>query len=555
MPSLSQPSGAGARVTGPATASGAGGGEPIAHGEAAPSAAGPVAAGGSSAAGSSAAGPSAAGSGAAGGGAIRPGQILVIVCAGVVMASLDLFIVNVALPQIARDLHEPSLGTLSWVLNGYAIIYAALLVLFGRLADQRNRKAGFLLGVAIFTAGSAACGAAASVPMLIAFRLVQAAGAALLTPTSLSLVLASYPAERRGGAVRAWTAAGGMAASLGPVIGGLLVAASWRWVFLVNVPIGLAALLIGWRKLPDVAGHPGPRPDALSALLVTIGVGGLAFGLVRGDAWGWGSARTVGVLAAAAVFLGLFALHCLRHRNPLVPPQLFRVRAFSGASLSMLLFSVAFGAMLLSAVLWLQDAWGWSALKTGFGVAPGPIMVPLFTFLVTGRVLARYGAAVVIAAGSLVFAGGNVWWAIAVHSQPDYLLILPGMLMTGIGVGLTLPSLMSTAASSLPPPSFATGSAVVNMLRQVGFAVGVAMVVAVLGSPHGAPAELIAFRNVRYATAAVAAASALAAITLRRGPVWPAALSRHRGAPDRSAVLAPVPAPVVSDQLASAEQE
>src|SRR5580698_3881022 len=248
-------------------------------------------------------------------GNVRPARILVIVCAGVVMASLDLFIVNVALPQIAVDLHEPSLGALSWVLNGYAIVYAALLVLFGRLADQRNRKNGFLLGVAIFTAGSAACGAAVSVPMLIAFRLLQAAGAALLTPTSLGLVLASYPAQRRGGAVRAWTAAGGMAAALGPVIGGLLVAASWRWVFLVNVPIGIAALVIGWRKLPDVPGHPGPRPDVLSALLVTGGVGALTLGLVRGDSWGWGSARTVAVLAAAVVVLVLFAPRCFRHHN------------------------------------------------------------------------------------------------------------------------------------------------------------------------------------------------------------------------------------------------
>src|SRR5277367_4721779 len=278
-------------------------------------------------------------------GAIRPGQVLVIVSAGVVMASLDLFIVNVALPQIAVDLHEQSLGTLSWVLNGYAIIYAALLVLAGRLADQRNRKTGFLLGVAIFTAGSAACGAATSVPMLIAFRLVQAAGAALLTPTSLGLVLASYPAERRGSAVRAWTAAGGMAAALGPVIGGLLVAASWRWVFLVNVPIGIAALVVGWRKLPDVPGHPGPRPDELSALLVTAGVGGLTLGLVRGGAWGWGSAATIGVLAASAIVLVLFAFRCLRHHNPLIEPDLFRVRTFSGASVATLLFSVSFGAM------------------------------------------------------------------------------------------------------------------------------------------------------------------------------------------------------------------
>jgi EmrB/QacA subfamily drug resistance transporter len=466
----------------------------------------------------------------------QPARTLVIVCAGVVMASLDLFIVNVALPQIAVELREPSLGTLSWVLNGYAIIYAALLVLAGRLADQRNRKAGFLLGVAVFTAASAACGAAGSVPMLVAFRLVQAAGAALLTPTSLGLVLASYPAERRGAAVRAWTATGGMAAALGPVIGGLLVAASWRWVFLVNVPIGLAALVIGWRKLPDVPGHPGPRPDEVSALLVTAGVGALTLGLVRGDAWGWDSAATIGVLAASVVALGLFALRCARHHNPLIEPELFRVRSFSGASLAMLLFSVSFGAMLLSVVLWMQDAWGWSALRTGLGIAPGPVMVPLFSFVVTGRVLARYGPAAVVGAGATVFAAGIAWWSVAVQLRPDYLAILPGMILTGIGVGLTLPSLMSTAASSLPPPSFATGSGVVNMLRQVGFAVGVAVLVAVLGSPHGASAELTAFRHGWYATAAAGVAAALAAVLLRSRPP-----------------SAPQPAVAASDLAASAE--
>lgn len=447
-----------------------------------------------------------------------PGQTLIIVSAGVVMASLDLFIVNVALPQISVDLHDQSLGTLSWVLNGYAIIYAALLVLAGRLADQHNRKTGFLLGVAIFTAGSAACGVATSVPMLIAFRLVQAAGGALLTPTSLGLVLASYSQERRGGAVRAWTAAGGMAAALGPVIGGLLVAASWRWVFFVNVPIGLAALAIGWRKLPDVPGHPGARPDELSAVLVTAGVGGLTLGLVRAAAWGWGSAATIGVLAASATVLVLFVLRCVRHHNPLIDPDLFRVRTFSGASLATLLFSVSFGAMLLSIVLWMQQVWGWSALKTGLGVAPGPIMVPLFTFLVTGRLLVKYGPALVIGAGATVFAAGILWWALVVALSPNYLAILPGMLVTGMGVGLTLPSLMSTAASSLPPPSFATGSAVVNMLRQVGFALGVAMLVAVLGSPDGSHAALTAFRHGWYATAGVGLAAAIAAVVLRRRP-------------------------------------
>src|SRR5881275_2894078 len=213
-----------------------------------------------------------------------PQLVLVIVCAGVVLASLDLFIVNVALPQIGRDfhLHGSSLADLSWVLNAYAIVYAAFLVLFGRLAERYRRERGFLLGVAIFVAASAACGAATSLPVLVAFRVVQAAGAALLTPTSLGLILATFDPERRHGAVRTWTAVGGLAAAAGPVVGGLLVAASWRWVFLVNVPIGLAALVVGWRRLPRVAGQPVPRPDALGALLITGGVATLVLGLVKG---------------------------------------------------------------------------------------------------------------------------------------------------------------------------------------------------------------------------------------------------------------------------------
>ena len=222
--------------------------------------------------------------------AATPRQVLLIVCAGVVLASLDLFIVNVALPQMARDLNAPNLGELSWVLNGYAIVYASLLVFFGRLADRYRRDRGFLLGVAIFTAASAACAASTSVGMLIAFRLVQATGAALLTPTSLGLLLASYEPERRSGAVRAWTAVGGLSAALGPVVGGLLVAVDWRLVFLVNVPVGVVALLVGWRRLPAVPGQPTQRPDPVGVVLATAGIGALTFGLVKGSDWGWGSA-------------------------------------------------------------------------------------------------------------------------------------------------------------------------------------------------------------------------------------------------------------------------
>ena len=436
-----------------------------------------------------------------------PQLILVIVCAGVVLASLDLFIVNVALPQMGRDfhLHGGALADLSWVLNGYAIVYAALLVLFGRLAERYRRERGFLLGVAVFVAASAACGAASSLPMLVAFRVVQAAGAALLTPTSLGLILASFPPERRNGAVRAWTAVGGFAAALGPVIGGLLVAASWRWVFFVNVPIGLLALVVGWRRLPHVAGQRMPTPDALGALLVTVGVGALSLGLVKGGAWGWTDGRTIASLALAATALGLFAAHLARHPNPLIDRALFRLRPFTGASGAALLFSAAFGAMLLSRVLWAQDVWHWSPLLTGLSIAPGPLMVPLFSFLIAGRLAARFGAGPVIAAGSTIFAAGAAWWALAIGLHPDYAgEMLGGMLLTGIGVGLTLPTLMATGAASLPPHAFATGSAVVNMLRQVGLAVGVAALIAVLGTPRSPFATLLAYQRATWMIAAIA---------------------------------------------------
>lgn len=466
--------------------------------------------------------------------------VMVIVCAGVVLASLDLFIVNVALPDIARDLHQPSLGALSWVLNGYAIVYAAALVLLGRLSEGRRRDNGFLLGVLIFTAASAACGAASNLTMLVVFRLVQALGAALLTPTSLSLVLATTPAEGRHAAVRTWTAIGGLAAALGPVVGGLLVAISWRWVFYVNVPVGIVALVLGWRKLPSVPGHPVERPDALGAVLVTVGTAALTLGLVEANDWGWGSTRTILVLASSVVVLAAFAWRCGHYRAPLIDAALLRVRAFRGSALVAAVFTVAFGAMLFSRVVYCQDVWGWSALRTGLGLAPGPLMVPLFSFLVTGRLTKRLGPGATVGIGATVFAAGAVWWALAVGLSPDYARdMLGGTLLTGAGVGLTLPTFMATGAAALPGHSFATGSAVLNMLRQVGLAVGIAIFVAVLGTPHTALAALSAYHTEWLVIAGCSLLAAVAGVVTLSGPMG--------GAPgSAAAVSVPTADPVLA---------
>ena len=471
-----------------------------------------------------------------------PGIVLLIVCAGVVLASLDLFIVNVALPQIGRDfgLHAGSLADLSWVLNAYTIVYAAFLVLFGRLAERYRRDRAFLLGVAVFVAASAACGAATSLPMLVAFRVVQAGGAALLTPTSLGLILATFSPERRYGAVRTWTAVGGLAAAAGPVVGGLLVAASWRWVFLVNVPVGVLALAVGWRRLPHVPGHPVPAPDVSGAAFVTLGVGALVLGLVQGGSWGWGDARTIAALTVAVASLVMFAVNCARSRNPLIARELFRLRPLVGASGVALFFMAAFGGMLLSRVVWAQDVWHWSALSTGLAIAPGPIMVPLFAFLVAGRLIARFGSGPVIAAGCAIFAAGAVWWALAMGLTPDYVGdMLGGMLLTGVGVGLTMPTFTAAGAASLPAHSFATGSAVINMLRQIGLAIGVATLIAVLGSPHTPLATLDTYRRASYIIAGLALAAGAIGLVLLA--------SRRSAAPAASPAPAPAAPAVAGD--------
>ena len=433
-----------------------------------------------------------------------PNLVLFIVCSGVVLASLDLFIVNIALPDIAADLGTTDLGSLSWILNGYAIVYASLLVFFGRLADRHRRNYGFLLGVLIFTLASAACAFATSVGMLVIFRLLQAAGAALLTPTSLGLVLASFSAERRAGAVRIWTATGGLAAALGPVVGGLLVAASWRWVFLVNVPIGIVALVIGWRRLPDIPGHSGPRPDLLGTVLATLGIASLTLALIEGNSWGWTSAATLLLLSFSLALLIAFAAHCQHARNPLIEPELFRARSFTGATLVAIVFSASFGGMLLSVVLWAQNVWHWSAFQSGIAIAPGPLMVPFFAFLVSGRLAARIGAAAVVSLGLVCFGAGLAWFGFAVATQPDYATqMLPGMILNGIGFGLTMPTLMAIGTRELPPASFATGSAVINMMRQTGLAIGVAIFVAVLGTPVTAHAVLQSFQHGWFLLAAL----------------------------------------------------
>ncbi|SOD70860.1 EmrB/QacA subfamily drug resistance transporter [Jatrophihabitans sp. GAS493] len=442
----------------------------------------------------------------------RPGLVLAILSVAAFMASLDLFIVNVAFDDIGHDFSSASLSDLSWILNGYAITYAALLVPLGRLADRYGRKAGFLLGVGLFTVASAACAASTGLWLLVFFRVLQAVGAALLTPTSLGLLLSATPAQRRARAVRIWAASGALAAAAGPVVGGLLVSASWRWVFLVNIPIGIVALIATVRYVPDSRdANRGPIPDLAGALLLVIAIGSLALGLVKAPSWGWLSADFITTMVVAALGLALFWYRSLHHRAPVVEPALLKVRAFAWSNVTALLFSIGFAASLLSNILWMQQIWHYSALRTGLAVAPGPLMVPIFA-AVGQRLASRVSVGRLAAAGCLLFGVGAVLVLTRVGPTPNYAEeILPGWLVGGIGVGLALPTILSAATIDLPAARAATGSAVVNMSRQVGTVLGVSILVALLGVPHGYLEAHTAFQRVWWAIAISAWVAAVTA--------------------------------------------
>lgn len=421
-------------------------------------------------------------------------RVLAVACVGTALPNLDLFSINIALPRIAADFPGAALDDLSWVLNAYAIAYAALLVFFGRLAEGSRRDRSFMLGIAIFSTAAAASALAPNVWVLVSLRVLTAAGAALMTPTSISLLLATHPPELRGAAVRNWAGIGGLAAAMGPLVGGALVSIDWRLVFVVNALIGATALVVAARTLPPVPGNPSRPPSLLAAMLITAGIGTMIFAIVKGNAWGWSSLGVAVSAGASLVLLTLFVAHCLTSKNPLVEPSLFRIRPFTGTALAMVPYSVSFGAMLFSVAIWGQSSWGWTALEAGLAIIPGPLMVPITSTWVTGKLVERYGPASAVTLGVGLIVIGFIGWSSMIGLEPNRALVMGGMLFNGIGVGLVFPALMGAGTQALPPASFATGSALINMLRQSAIAVGVAVFVAIIGAPSSPGMRLDAFR-------------------------------------------------------------
>jgi EmrB/QacA subfamily drug resistance transporter len=441
----------------------------------------------------------------------RKWRVSLIVCVGVFMSSLDLFIVNIAFPSISRHFGGASLASLSWILSGYAIVFAALLVPAGRWADAFGRKRAFLLGLAVFVLASGACALAPSVGVLVGARVVQGAGGALMLPTSLGLMLPEFGAHERHVAIGVWAATGGIAAAAGPPLGGLLVQADWRLVFLVNIPVGLLGLAFGLRTLAERRELGRGRPDVLGAAGLILAIGSLVVAIVKGQEWGWASPAVIALLAVTVALLPAIWWRSERHPAPVVDPAMLRVRSFGLAVAASVLFFAGFAAMLLAGVLFLTGVWHEPVLSAGLMLFPGPAMATAFS-VPSARLGARIGYRIPGVIGAAMFAAGSVWFIARTGERPAFLSeFLPGSMIGGAGVGLVIPTLTAAGASSLPPERFATGAAVLTMGRQIGAALGVAVLVAVLGTSTSSAAD---FHTAWLITVAggLAAGAALAAL-------------------------------------------
>ena len=424
-----------------------------------------------------------------------PAAVFAVTVAGAFMVALDLSIVNIAFPSIIRSFASVSTTTLSWVLSSYSVVFGALLLGAGRMVDRSGRKRSFLGGLGIFTVGSAACAAAPMASLLIAGRVVQAIGAALLMPASLALLLGATPASQRARAVAMWGGISALAVATGPSLGSLLVdTGGWRWAFLVNLPVAAVAALVGRRVLTEAA-TGGRAPDLLGVGVVTAAVAALALGITQGSEWGWTTWRVLGALVAA-LLLGVVAVARSRtHAAPAIDLAIFRSRTVALANAGTLVYAIGFFAMLLGNVLFLTSVWHYSTLRAGLAVTPGPLVVAVLSST-TGRWASRYGYRLVLVAGSMLFAAGELLIIVRVGTTPSYLVDwLPSALLVGLGVAFTFPVLSAAAVSGLPAEKFGVGGAINQTSRQLGAVLGVAALVSIIGAPATAAAAMDAFRH------------------------------------------------------------
>jgi EmrB/QacA subfamily drug resistance transporter len=447
---------------------------------------------------------------------------LTAVSFGLFMIMLDNTVVNVALPSIERSLHL-KVSELEWVVAGYALTFGAFMLTGGKLADLLGRRRIFVAGLVIFTGSSLACGLAGSANLLIAARVVQGLGAALMNPATLSIITVTFPPRQRGTAIGIWAGISALALAIGPLVGGVITERiNWNWIFFINVPVGVIAIAAAYAFISESRDtSKEQRPDIPGLVTSALGLFALSYALIEANSYGWGSTRILGAFAVAAVSLVAFVVLELRQRLPMLDLSLFRNATFAGANSVMLLVGLAMFGVFFYVSLYVQQILGYSPIQAGASFLPWTLLIVLLAPQ-AGRLSDRVGPRWLVTGGMTVLAGSLFLFS-RMSGTETFWGLLPAMILGGIGMSGTMAPVTATAMASVPRDKAGVGSAVLNSMRQVGGSLGIAIMGAIVaasvttaGRPN--PQEyLTGFHHaLEVATLIALAGAAIGAATLRK---------------------------------------
>lgn len=410
---------------------------------------------------------------------------LVTVCLGTLMLLVDVTIVNVALPQMALAL-DTSFTALQWVVDGYALSLAVLLLGAGALGDRYGHRRLYLGGLAIFALASLVCGVATGAEMLIAARFVQGVGAAAMFTTTFALLNSAYQGRERGVAYGVWGGVSGAAAAIGPILGGVLTdGLSWRWIFLVNLPVSVAAVVLCCTVLAADRGTEAGRFDLAGTATFTVAAAALTLAVIRANTEGWGAVQTWGLLVLSVLGLAAFVLVERRSPHPMLDLALLRNRSFAGILVGSLLVNVAAFAAFTYTSIWLQSLMGLTSLQAGLVGIPMSLVSIVVSGVAGARLHGRSRRAI-IGGGLLVIGAGSALTAVLLGPDSSWPALIPGYCVIGLGVGLVMPTLAEAAMGAVPPQRAGMAAGAVNTARQLGFAIGIAVLGAVFIARSGA---------------------------------------------------------------------
>jgi EmrB/QacA subfamily drug resistance transporter len=478
---------------------------------------------------------------------------------GTGIAFLDSTVVSIALPSIARDFHG-GVGTLQWVVTGYALTLTAFLLLGGSLGDRVGRKRIFSIGVVWFTIASAACGLAPTAGFLIGARVLQGVGGALLTPASLAILQASFRPDDRARAIGAWSGLAGVATAAGPLVGGYLLAAgSWRWIFFINVPLAAVVLVITARHVPESRDPSATgRVDFVGATLAVVFLTGLTYGLIEAPTRGWSSPAVVACLTIAVLAAPAFLLFEHRHAHPMLPLKLFHSRQFSGANaVTFAVYSALGGALFLLPVE-LQIVKGYSPLESGLALLPLTlVMLALSSW--SGALSTRIGPRLQMTVGPIVVGAGLALLTRATGSGSYWTQVFPAVLVFALGLAIAVAPLTSTAMGAAPPQHSGVASAINNVVARAAGLLAVALLPLLVGLTGAAGLDSAAlasgFHSAMLISGAIAAVGGLLAALTIRNPARTPTPGRPAGQEERAfmcGVGAPPPDPVLAAAASSA---